>query len=47
MANLATKGPAARDMDVIKISIPKGYEFDGVDDDTPQVTFEKIGCRRR
>ena len=27
----------------IKIDIPKGYEFDGVDDNKQQVVFEKIG----
>lgn len=27
----------------IKIDIPKGYEFAGVDDDKQQVVFEKIG----
>lgn len=29
--------------DIIKIDIPKGYEFAGVDDDNQQVVFEKIG----
>lgn len=29
--------------DIIKIDIPKGYEFAGVDDDKQQVVFEKIG----
>ena len=29
----------------IKIDIPKGYEFFGVDDDNQQVVFEKIGCQ--
>ena len=29
--------------DIIKIDIPKGYEFYGVDDDNQQVVFEKIG----
>ena len=29
----------------IKIDIPKGYEFAGVDDDNQQVVFEKIGCQ--
>lgn len=28
----------------IKIDIPKGYEFCGVDDDNQQVVFEKIDC---
>lgn len=33
--------------DIIKIDIPKGYEFAGVDDDNQQVqvVFEKIGCQ--
>lgn len=30
---------------LIKIDIPKGYEFCGVDDDAQQVVFEKIGCQ--
>ena len=42
MINLAVKGHEARDKDVIKIDIPKGYEFYGVDDDNQQVVFEKI-----
>lgn len=29
--------------EIIKIDIPKGYEFAGVDDDNQQVVFEKIG----
>lgn len=29
--------------EIIKIDIPKGYEFAGVDDDKRQVVFEKIG----
>lgn len=29
--------------EAIKIDIPKGYEFAGVDDDNQQVVFEKIG----
>ena len=29
--------------EIIKIDIPKGYEFDGIDDDNQQVVFEKIG----
>ena len=29
--------------DIIKINIPKGYEFAGVDDDSQQVVLEKIG----
>ena len=41
MVNLAVKGHEARDKDVIKISIPKGYEFTGVDNQ--QVVLEKIG----
>ena len=40
MVNLAVKGHEDRDKDVIKISIPKGYEFTGVDNQ--QVVFEKI-----
>ena len=40
MVNLAVKGHEARDKDVIKISIPKGYEFTGVDNQ--QIVFEKI-----
>ena len=28
--------------ETIKIDIPKGYEFAGVDDDNQQVVFEKI-----
>lgn len=32
-------------MEEIKIDIPKGYEFAGVDDDNQQVVFEKIGCQ--
>lgn len=31
--------------ETIKIDIPKGYEFAGVDDDKQQVVFEKIGCQ--
>ncbi len=31
--------------EIIKIDIPKGYEFFGVDDDNQQVVFEKIGCQ--
>lgn len=31
--------------ETIKIDIPKGYEFVGVDDDNQQVVFEKIGCQ--
>ena len=31
--------------DIIKIDIPKGYEFAGFDDDKQQVVFEKIGCQ--
>ena len=30
---------------LIKIDIPKGYEFAGVDNDNQQVVFEKIGCQ--
>ena len=40
MINLAVKGHEARDKDVIKISIPKGYEFTGVDNQ--QVVLKKI-----
>ena len=29
--------------EIIKIDIPKGYEFAAVDDDNQQVVFEKIG----
>ena len=29
--------------EIIKIDMPKGYEFDGIDDDNQQVVFEKIG----
>lgn len=29
--------------DTIKIDIPRGYEFVGVDDDNQQVVFEKVG----
>lgn len=32
-----------KDMEEIKIDIPKGYEFAGVDDDKQQVVFTKIG----
>ena len=31
--------------EIIKIDIPKGYEFVGIDDDNQQVVFEKIGCQ--
>jgi hypothetical protein len=31
--------------ETIKINIPKGYEFAGVDDDNQQVVFERIGCQ--
>lgn len=31
--------------ETIKIDIPKGYEFAGVDDDNQQVVFEKIGSQ--
>ena len=31
--------------ETIKIDIPKGYEFAGVDDDNQQVVFERIGCQ--
>jgi hypothetical protein len=31
--------------DIIKIDIPKGYEFAGFDDDKQQVVFEKISCQ--
>ncbi len=40
MVNLAVKGHEARNKDVIKIDIPKGYEFNGVDNQ--QVVFTKI-----
>lgn len=30
---------------LIKIDIPKGYEFAGIDDDSQQVVFEKVGCQ--
>lgn len=43
MINLAVKDHEDRDKDVIKISIPKGYEFTGVANQ--QVVFEKIGCK--
>lgn len=32
-------------MEEIKIDIPKGYEFAGVDDNKQQVVFTKIGCQ--
>lgn len=31
--------------EIIKIDIPKGYEFACVDDDKQQVVFEKVGCQ--
>lgn len=31
--------------EIIKIDIPKGYEFAGVDDDKQRVVFEKINCQ--
>lgn len=31
--------------ETIKIDIPKGYEFAGIDDDNQQVVFERIGCQ--
>lgn len=32
-------------MEEIKIDIPKGYEFAGIDDDNQQVVFERIVCQ--
>lgn len=42
MVQLAIEGHPTRGSEVIKIDIPKGYEFTGVDDDNQQVVLTKI-----
>lgn len=42
MVQLAVKGHPTRGSEVIKIDIPKDYEFTGVDNDNQQVVLTKI-----